>query len=162
MPCPFCQFIGTLILNGYLKSKPETIDQPFIIRGHRIFCSNRNRKSGCGRTYSLKLSVFVGRLRQKASGIWEFLSNLLKGQSTFLAFRNTGLSYSNSSIYRLYNRLIRNQSSIRSLLHLILKPEFLQKTPSPLILTILHLRNAFIESQCPIASFQCHFQTSFL
>ena len=162
MPCPFCHLYGTLILHGYLKSKPDDFELNYIIRGHRIFCSDRDKKNGCGRTYSLKLSVFIGKLSIKAYGIWQFLVNLLKGNRPYTAFKKTGLPYSNSSIYRLYQRFIHQQSYIRSLLTQIMGPDLKQNTSSSILQTITHLKNSFIHHLCPVSAFQNHFQVSFL
>ncbi|MCK5543067.1 MAG: hypothetical protein KAI40_10275, partial [Desulfobacterales bacterium] len=54
--CPHCNCCGCLILHGFLYGYDDT---DFVRRGHRIFCSNRNLRSGCGRTFPMLKSRFI-------------------------------------------------------------------------------------------------------
>lgn len=42
--CPFCNAYGYLILHGYIKGYDENGSICRIIRGHRIYCSNRKNR----------------------------------------------------------------------------------------------------------------------
>ena len=45
-PCPHCLQKECLILHGYLYGYTEDTSSNVVKRGHRIFCSNRNKRKG--------------------------------------------------------------------------------------------------------------------
>ena len=156
--CPHCQKTGCLILHGYLHGYDEKNSHQKIIRGHRIFCSNRNHRPGCGGTFSVLSSNMLKNFSITTQSCWDFLNNILKGLNKFAAFSLLKLPFSTSSIYRLYQRINLCQPHLRTLL--------LNKTPSPvnvpsrnpLIKTILHIKSAFKYNPDPLSAFQSHFQ----
>lgn len=158
--CPYCLLIGYLILHGYLRGYDETDFQNRIIRGRRIFCSNRNRRGGCGRTFSILKSFILKHFTLTAYTLWHFLDNLAKGMSKLAAFRETKIPSADSTIYWLYKLFCNSQSQIRT--------KLLQRTSSPLfegdhaLQTISHLKKVFRNSESPVSAYQNHFQTSFL
>ena len=160
--CPCCRKTGFLILHGYLYGYNETAASEIIKRGRRIFCSNRKNSKGCGKTFSLLLTHFIKGFIIQASSIWEFLKNISAGKSKKASFEKLNLSFSNSAIYRLYDKFKSKQTHIRTLLSNILEPPHLKDTGNPEIQTINHLINAFKDVSCPVESFQNHFQISFL
>ena len=52
--CRHCGRTGTLIGHGELRGY-DTRSTERIVRGRRLFCSNRYRRPGCGRTFSVLL-----------------------------------------------------------------------------------------------------------
>jgi len=160
--CPFCHLVSTLILHGYLRGYNETYESSKIIRGRRIFCSNRKKRNGCGRTFSLLLSFIIKKFNIQSKSLWQYLKGIANGKNKKNAFKSTGLNFSNSSIYRLYNRFKNNQTHIRIYLLKKCKPPPLPDTVNPVIQTIKHIQKAFRSSSCPIAAFHETFQKSFL
>lgn len=161
-PCPHCKRTGALILHGYLHGYDLTKVNKRMIRGHRIFCSNRNRRRGCGRTFSVVLAVLLKRFVVQTSHLWSFLRNIVDGMNTFQAFNTDKIPLSRTSIYRLYKRVYFHQSSIRSLLLKRSAPPRDIQQRNPLIKTIRHIQLAFKRRTNPPAAFQYHFQRSFL
>jgi len=160
--CPHCKRTGTLILHGYLFGYDLGVYSKRVLKGRRIFCSNRNRKQGCGKTFSVFKADRLKRFSIQTSGLWSFLKNIAGGMNLFQAFRSLGIALKTTSIYRLYNRIYLGQHKIRTLL---LKrspaPQDIQHK-NPLIKTIAHLKLAFQGSADPLAAFQSTFQSSLL
>jgi hypothetical protein len=159
--CPHCNTDGCLILHGYLYGYSET-DTSVIRRGHRIYCSNRNRKKGCGRTFSILVSVFIKDFITSANSLWLFLKEIREEKSLMSTFRESGSAIGQASIYRLFKRFRHNQVRIRSYLTRIKDPPDLKHAKIPAIQTILHLKSVFKKNSCPVAKFQHYFQASFL
>jgi hypothetical protein len=55
-PCSHCRQTGALIGHGLLRGYAER-SSDVVVRGRRIFCSNRDQRPGCGRTFSVLLST---------------------------------------------------------------------------------------------------------
>jgi hypothetical protein len=159
--CPHCNIRGCLIRHGYLYGYSES-DTSIIKRGHRIYCSNRNRKNGCGRTFSVLVSVFIKNFMITANTLWRFLKKVTEGKSLAGAFRESGGPIDRSSIYRIFKRFRDHQVRIRTYLVRLKDPPKLKHIKSAAIQTILHLKIVFKQSSCPVAQFQHHFQASFL
>ena len=160
--CPHCKQPGFLILHGYLYGYSDTSNSERVKRAHRIFCSNRNNRNGCGKTFSIFNAHFIKHFIFTARILWLFLKNIKTGMNPFKAAENLDIEWSDTTIYRLYHRFKNNQPAIRSLLLRIKDPPDKQKTKDPLIQTILHLESVFAGVYNPIAQFQHHFQHSFL
>lgn len=159
--CPHCRLIGFLILHGYLYGYAERgVD--IIKRGHRIYCSNRGKKRGCGRTFSILISEFIKKFTISAQTLWCFLKKISEGVSTAFAFRETGSQMGKTSPYRLLRKFRYNQSRIRTYLTRVKDPPVYKNIKDSVIETIHHLKSVFQESPCPVSEFQHHFQASFL
>ena len=159
--CPHCKLIGCLILHGFLYGFDEKIYNKTITRGRRFFCSNRNRRTGCGRTFSFLKSNIIKGFIITASSIWKYLNNLASNMSKKESFSTLEIIHSDSAVYRLFNSFKLKQGNIRSLLSRISKPPELNNTTDPMIQTIMHLKETFNGCDCPVAAFQYRFQTSF-
>ena len=155
--CPHCKLSGFLILHGYLYGYCEQGNKP-IHRGRRIYCSNRNNKNGCGRTFCVLPALVLPKLRISAQCLWWFLENVKNGFGLAQAFRSAGGTLSPSSIYRLFKKFSLNQTRIRTFLSRRKDPPETEHVQSPIIQTILHLKNTFDTAVCPIAEFQIRFQ----
>ena len=162
LQCPHCQRTGYLILHGFLRGYDEKSSTKKIIRSHRVFCSDRNRREGCGCTFSVLKDHLLKNSTITTKSIWDFLSNILRGMSTFAAFNLLALPFSVTSGYRLYKRIFQNQNISRTRLLNKSPPPVKVPSRNPLIKTILHLKAAFARNVNPIAAYQAHFQTSFL
>jgi len=162
IPCPHCNIIECLILHGHLYGYDDQYLNKRIIRGHRIFCSNRNQRKGCGRSFSILAADILKNFRIKASSLWLFLKKLTTIDIKFQAMKASNLIYSNSTIYRLWNKFSESQPFIRSHIFRYSKLPKTFQSKKPIVQTILHLKHFFKTHHCPISAFQYYFQTSFL
>ena len=158
-PCPHCRAVGGLICHGYLRGYGDSIVGT-IQRGWRVFCSNRGRKAGCGRTYSILLAHHLYRRLVNAQQLAVFLAGILGGASIKNAWESVASSFCVETGYKLWTAFVRNQSAIRSRLHAVVKPTVAAFTP--LHQTIEHLKASFPQVACPVAAFQTVFQDAFL
>ena len=71
--CPHCKRVGTLIRHGYLRGYDEQHQRQKTVRAWRIFCNNRKRSNGCGRTFSVWVANKIRRLFLTTDGLWAFL-----------------------------------------------------------------------------------------
>ena len=99
--CPRCGQAETLNRHSVLRGKDP--DQPGgqCLRGQRVFCSNRGRRGGCGRTFSLMLAEVLPRHTFTASLLWKWLAELLAGLSLKAATERLRLPFALESMYRL-------------------------------------------------------------
>ena len=160
MICPHCNLSGCLILHGYLYGNSDR-NNARITRGHRIYCSNRYKKGGCGKTFSVLTAAVLPGFTIGAHCLWRFLENIKNGLNPALAFAMTGCPMALSTAYRLFKKFITGQTRIRSFLSRIKDPPPAEHVQRPAIQTILHLQSAFDDADCPITDFQYHFQTKF-
>jgi hypothetical protein len=159
MQCPHCKLVGFIILHGYLYGFSEKEFNKKIKRGRRFFCSNRNKRDGCGRTFSLLIANIIKGFVYTAETIWAFLNSIFNGINKSRAFNSLNVINSTATIYRIYNRFKLSQTHIRSLLSVISKPPDTTSN-NPVFQTILHLKETFKDKDCPITAFQLNFQTS--
>jgi hypothetical protein len=78
-PCPHCKVLGTLIRHGCLYGFDESSPQRKTLRARRLFCSNRQRRRGCGRTFSVWFADKIRRLSLTTRGLWQFLQRAAAG-----------------------------------------------------------------------------------
>ncbi|MBN8215976.1 MAG: hypothetical protein J0L75_05005 [Spirochaetes bacterium] len=114
--CPFFRRVGTLSLHGYLRGQDEK-HHPSV-RARRIFCSDRTRRPGCGRTFSLFLSHCLVGLKVGTAVAWAFLSGILAGLSIEKAVYAVAAQHdlSLSTFWRLWQKLKGAQAAIRTVL----------------------------------------------
>jgi len=160
--CPHCRRIGFLIRHGSLNGNAEDQGSAIIKRGYRIFCSNRNRRKGCGRTFPILYSTFIKNRTVTAKTVSRFLANIVSGMNRLKAFTKTGSSLTVSSCYRIFNGIKLAQARIRTLLLSAQPPPEGVGLLDPVVQTILHLNSVFPLSSCPVSSFQSRFQVSFI
>ena len=102
-PCPHCKVVGTLIRHGCLYGKPNTV------RARQVFCSNRNTRPGCGRTFSVWWADKIRRLSVNAGALWQFLQLAVAG-----AILAAGQAVNARLSERTWRRFNRAQSTIRT------------------------------------------------
>jgi hypothetical protein len=157
MPCPHCKTVGTLNQHGSLYGYDETSSRPTVLRAHRIFCSNRNARPGCGRTFSIWLADKIRRVKLTTRGLWQFLQNAVSdGIAAAIQAASDACRLSGQVLQRIWKRFDRGQSHIRTAL--------LPKHPPPELPSesrrstqaqvLAHLQAAFPNADCPIAAFQ--------
>lgn len=112
--CPQCQRTGALIGHGFLRGYAEKGSES-VVRGRRFFCSNRGRRRGCGRTFSVKLESVLSGFVVRTLTLWRFVQAVLAGLTRRAAWRRVACgALSLSSAYRLWRRLGAAQSALRS------------------------------------------------
>jgi hypothetical protein len=116
MACPRCHAVGYLIRHGYLWGYGEAAADR-IRRGWRVFCSDRGRKQGCGRTYAILLAHHLYRRFVGAGRLWKFLAGVLAGNSIKQAWETVASPLSLENGYHLWASFLRNQTAIRVVLH---------------------------------------------
>src|SRR5271167_4462743 len=76
-PCPHCHAVGFLIRHGALFGFDDSSPRRPTLRARRIFCSNRHKRRGCGRTFSVWLADKIRRLSLTTAALGAFLQRLL-------------------------------------------------------------------------------------
>ena len=161
MHCPHCKRVGTLIKHGFLRGYDTDHQLHKTIRAARVYCSNRNRSLGCGRTFSLWMADKVKRLFLSANTLWQFLTQAAANNNKMAAFRSLQSGLSDSAPYRIWKRFSLAQSSIRTALISICEPPQVE-SKHPAQLTIAHLQKAFVKhALSPIAALAVNFQKFF-
>ncbi len=160
--CRHCGIIGMLILHDYIYGFDEYRNYR-LVKGRRIFCSNRNNRKGCGRTISYFIINFINETLISSSIAWQFLLFILSGMSIEKAYNalNPECVLSISTFYRFWKRFKLTMHKIRTFISDNFKlSETLESTPS--CETISHLSNHLADPDLnPIANYQKLFQTAF-
>ncbi len=160
-PCPHCRRTGNLILHGYLYGISECRSHK-ITRGRRIFCSNRNKRTGCGRTLSCFLAQYIYRSLLSTTTAWEFLNAYKSGLSLEKAYLtlNPLCILSFTTFMRFWKKFTLNTSGIRTyILHHYTQPPGSFK--SHVIETIHHIAHCLHHSELdPLAHYQIMAQDS--
>jgi hypothetical protein len=165
-PCPHCKVVGALIQHGFLYGFDESNPRP-TVRARRIFCSNRNARRGCGRTFSVWLADKIRRLGLTTGSLWRFLQRAAAGPIA-TAIRTAACHLSDRTWQRIWKRFDHGQSKIRTaLLGLCPPPERPPRSPpeppqTPAAQVLAHLQAAFPDADCPIAAFQHSLWTFFV
>ena len=162
LKCPYCGEYGMLVLHGYIYGQNEMRNT--VIKGRRVFCSNRYRRKGCGRTIAYCLANFIRQSFLCAKTAWKFLSEILKGSSIEKAYNSLNTSYtiSISALYLFWNKFRLKTDTIRSAIsnHFLLSPSYAN---CPYRETIFHLEEVFSNAYSnPIESYQRQFQRCFV
>lgn len=160
-PCPHCQVVGTLIRHGFLYGFDESSPQRRTLRARRIFCSNRNARRGCGRTFSVWLADRIRRLSLTTSALWRFLQRAATGPLV-AAIRVADCQLSDRSLQRLWKRFALAQCKLRAALLERCPPPDLPAEHRPAAQVLAHLQAAFPNALCPIAAFQHTLRTFFV
>ena len=165
-PCPHCKVVGTLIRHGFLYGFNDSKPQRKTVRAQRIFCSNRNARRGCGRTFSVWLADKIRRLSLTTSGLWRFLQ-LAAADSILAAIRAVACYLSDRTLQRIWKRFDQGQSKIRTALSARCPPPELPPGQAPprrpaAQQVLAHLQAAFPDADCPIAAFQQTLRTFFV
>jgi hypothetical protein len=159
--CPHCGSVGTLIRHGFLRGYDQHHPRQKAVRAWRIYCNNRKRASGCGRTFSVWPADKIQRLFLTAAGLWTFLKQAARSGNKLQALRSLNSGLSDSAPYRIWKRFREAQSAIRTALGRLVGPPPIA-SGQPADQTLAHLEAAFGDHDCPVAAFQVALQTSFV
>ena len=136
------------------------------VRARRIFCSNRNARPGCGRTFSVWLADKIRRLSLTTGALWRFLQRAVAG-SILAAIRAADCQLSDRTWQRIWKRFDQGQSKIRTALSGAARrpncrPVAGEPAHRPAAQVLAHLQAAFPDADCPIAAFQHTLRTFFV
>jgi hypothetical protein len=160
-PCPHCKVVGTLIRHGCWRGFDENNRTQKTVRARRVFCSNRNARPGCGRTFSVWFADKIRRLSLTAGCLWRFLTGAVAG-SVLAACRAANCHLSDRSLQHIWTRFDRGQCKIRTALSALCPPPHLPAEHRPAAHVLAHLQAAFPDAPCPIAAFQQTLHTFFI
>jgi hypothetical protein len=158
--CPHCKTVGTLIRHGALYGFDDSSPQRKTIRARRIFCSNRHRRRGCGRTFSVWIADKIRRLSLTTRALWTFLQHAVVG-SIAAAIHATNCPRSDRTFQRIWKRFDRGQSAIRTALLGRGPPAEPARRPAA-AQVLAHLQATFPHADCPIAAFQLAMRSFFV
>jgi len=164
--CVHCQQTQQLVSHGFVYKKQAHAAPQAV--GKRVFCSNRRRHTGCGRTMRLYLDSTVRWLRYAGAYVVAFILGLIAGRAVQQAYGQATGTDDPRHAYRWLHRLGAQLSRYRSLSH---QPLFQDAEASPatanrpvrtrlLVSTCKQLLQRFGAPLC--AQFQQQTQQSFL
>jgi hypothetical protein len=156
-PCPHCKVVGALNCHGFLRGFDDSSPQRQTIRAHRIFCSNRHRRLGCGRTFSVWLFDKIRRLGLSAPRFWQFLQRVV-ASTLAAAIDATPCPYCRRTMQRIWRRFRLGQSRIRTAIR---PPPSTPVSKRPETEVLDHLQAAFPDHN-PIAQFQWNTNAFFI
>jgi len=159
-PCPHCQAVGALIRHGFLFGFDEGSPKKKTVRARRIFCSNRNARHGCGRTFSVWRADKIRRLGLTAGFVWKFLRRAV-ADGIAAASRAAQCHLSDRTLQRVWKRFHLAQCKIRTALLGRGPPPELPASQSSAAQVLAHLQAAFANAN-PIAEFQHSTRTFFV
>jgi hypothetical protein len=161
--CPHCKAVGTLNRHGFLYGFDDGSPRHKTVRAHRVYCSNRHARPGCGRTFSVWLADKIRRVSLTTACLWRFLQHAAAG-GVLAAIRAVDCHLSGRSLLRVWKRFDLGQSMIRTALAARCPPPELPAQPPrrPAAQVLAHLQAAFPDAHCPIAAFQHATRTFFV
>ena len=96
--CPHCHQLNQFTLHDFIYKNLEVI-------GKRLFCSNRNNHSGCGKTIQLYISHRVPQLVYSSVEVTAFLNYLIDKQSITQAYQGATGCHEPRNAYRWLDKL---------------------------------------------------------
>ena len=161
LSCPHCQQSETLNRHSLLYGNDPFACAKERVRGQRVFCSNRGRRVGCGRTFSVFLSDTLPRHTLTATLLWQWLIQRLAGLSAKAAAEKANLPFALETVYHLGRKLCRGLARLRTLLCREQAPPA-SAQDDPVLQSMEHLQKVFPGQECPPAAFQLGFQVPVL
>jgi hypothetical protein len=155
--CPRCQCARSLNRHSFLYGNDPAIADARMLRGQRVFCCNRGRRGGCGKTFSIFLADVLPRHSVTAAILWGLLCLLLAGRSLKAAVDSLHTPFALETFYHLVDRLRGRLDVLRPLLFTRGQPPPCSNA-DPLSQTAAHLQAVLQDSACPLRDFQCAFQ----
>ena len=113
--CTHCSQTRQLISHGFIRKKRVGGKSEAV--GKRVFCSNRNRRTGCGRTMQLYLDATIRYLHYAGCVVVAFVAFLMTGLSIASAYQRATGSTTSRHAYRWLTALLAQLSTYRSVVH---------------------------------------------
>jgi hypothetical protein len=146
--------VGHGLLVGYAEHGNE-----HVVRGRRLLCSRRFRRSGCGRTFSVRLASVLAGFVVRSRTLSRLLESVVGGLCRKAAWEQAASGLTLRSGYRLWARLLAVQSHVRTLL-CGMRPPPASSDVRPVAQMLAHLRQVIGHASCVLAGFQLAFQRS--
>lgn len=154
--CPHCGKHGTLNRHGWLLGSEESGQGKEARRGRRLYCSNRGKRRGCGRTVSVRPANLLRGMRTRSGPLWQYLRRVMSGESVCRAWEGLERVFSLESAYRYRRRLRQGQYRIREILCRERAPPCGAAGGAEVMLA--HLEGVLGRSGDLLSRFQLHFQ----
>ena len=149
--CNHCKQTHQLISHGFVYKK-QAVAVPERAVGKRVFCSNRDGHTGCGRTMRLYLDTAVRYLHTVGCCVVAFVLLLMRGISVQQAYLQATGTEDPRNAWRWLNKLRAQLSCYRSLLHQPKLPQPVVASGSPrlglLVSTFTALLQQFGQPLC--------------
>ena len=113
LSCRHCQQENCLMSHGYIYKKRHC-SEPVAV-GKRVFCSNRDHHTGCGRTMQLYLDSTIRHWHYAGDVVVAFLLALVAGLSVQKAYCSCTATQDSRNAYRWLRRFFAQLSLYRSL-----------------------------------------------
>jgi hypothetical protein len=113
--CRHCKQTHQLVSHGFIRKKRVGAEPEAV--GKRVFCSNRNHRTGCGRTIQLYLDATIRYLHHAGHTVEAFIVSLAAGMAIEYAYQHATGAGTARHAYRWLNRLCTQLSTYRSLSH---------------------------------------------
>jgi len=113
--CRHCRQTHQLVSHGFVRKKRVGGEHQAL--GKRVWCSNRHRRTGCGRTMQLYLDSSLRYLHYAGSVVVAFALLLLAGLGIAQAYMQATGAHTPRHAWRWLHRLHAQTSAWRSLLH---------------------------------------------
>jgi hypothetical protein len=111
--CRHCHAAHQLVSHGFVYKKRAGADPQAV--GKRVFCSNRDGQSGCGRTSRLYLDAAIRKLHYAGGQLVAFVLALIQSSTVRQAYSGATGTADPRNAYRWLNRLHWQLSTYRSL-----------------------------------------------
>jgi len=154
--CEHCHRVGMLVGHGLLVGYAEG-SSAREVRGRRLLCSNRHRRAGCGRTFSVWIASVVPRRVVRARTIFALLVALIVAVPLARAWRQVSAMALRTG-YRISRCLAVAGPAIRTALLSRAPPPTIESA-SPDAQLLAHLR-AVLGPIDSFAAYQLTFQRS--
>ena len=156
MACPHCRRTGMVVGHGLLMGYAEHGSE-LVVRGRRLLCSRRFRRSGCGRTFSVLLATVLANFVVRTGTMSRLLEFVVGGLCRKAAWERAVPGLTMRSGYRLWARLLAVQSRLRTVL-CGAEPPPATTDVRPVAQMLAHMRQILGGTDCVLAGFQLAFQ----
>ncbi len=113
LQCIYCFKSDQFVSHGFIyKQLSQTVTEEV---GKRILCSNRNARSGCGRTFRLYIATQIPSLQYNAAHLFVFLSALLLHATVKQAYQKATGKFESRNAWRWLNKLTQRLTHYRCL-----------------------------------------------
>lgn len=160
--CPHCRRAGHLNRHSLLRGNDPGDPGASLLRGQRVFCSNRGRRGGCGRTAPLFLAAILPGHTVSAGCLDTLLEAMRRTQSLRAAAHSLRLPFPLETLYALLRRMRLRLSRIRTGLFGAGPPPAACAHADPLLHAFEHLRALFAAHPCPGAAFALAHQRAWI
>lgn len=157
LQCPHC------MKSGFFKrhSKIYRIFNKSEFNGQRLFCSDRGKNKGCGKTIPILLATYLPSTKFYVSYIWDFFKHYSCDKTIISSWEEAGYNAYVKSPYKFVQKIKQSFSKTKTLLSSICKPPVAQYSKSIFVI-YNHLIKAFPHSNNPLKEFIIRFNTSII